>query len=69
MLPTHLPIKWVNKWMFVYDPTNPNTAQIDSYFERWVFPVIIIPAMILAALILNFFMILLPGERGEPIGE
>jgi hypothetical protein len=40
-----------------YDPTNPNAAQIDSLFERWVFPVIIIPAMILAALILNFFMI------------
>ena len=21
-----------------YDPTNPNTAQIDSFFERWIFP-------------------------------
>jgi len=51
-----------------YDPTDPNTAQIDSYFERWVFPVTIIPAMILAALILNFFMIR-AWRRGEPIGE
>lgn len=40
-----------------YDPTDPNTAQIDSIFERWLFPVIIIPAMLLTALIVNFFMI------------
>ena len=40
-----------------YDPTDPNTAQIDSFFERWLFPIIIIPAMLLAALIVNFFMI------------
>ena len=32
----------------LYDPANPETAQIDSFFERWVFPIIIIPAMILA---------------------
>jgi hypothetical protein len=40
-----------------YDPANPNTAQIDSFFERWLFLMLIIPAMIFAALILNFFMI------------
>lgn len=40
-----------------YDPADPNTAQIDSIFERWLFPVIIIPAMLLTALIVNFFMI------------
>src|SRR5215208_589102 len=51
-----------------YDPANPNTAQIDSYFERWVFPVIIIPAMIFAALLLNFFMFR-AWRRGEYIGE
>ena len=51
-----------------YDPTNPNTAQIDSFFERWIFPIIIIPAMILAAAILNFFMIR-AWRRGEYIGE
>ncbi|HUF00182.1 MAG TPA: DUF3592 domain-containing protein [Anaerolineales bacterium] len=49
-----------------YDPTNPNTAQIDSYFERWIFPVIIIPAMIFAAALLNFFMIR-AWRRGEAI--
>lgn len=40
-----------------YDPANPNTAQIDKLIERWLFPVIIIPAMIFAALLVNFFMI------------
>lgn len=51
-----------------YDPLNPNTAQIDSFFERWIFPIIIIPTMILAAAILNFFMIR-AWRRGEYIGE
>ena len=51
-----------------YDPTDPNTAQIDSTFERWAFPVIIIPSMILAAIILNFFMIR-AWRRGEAISE
>ena len=51
-----------------YDPLNPNTAQIDSFFERWIFPILIIPAMILAAAILNFFMIR-SWRRGEYIGE
>ena len=51
-----------------YDPTDPNTAQIDSWFERWIFPIIIIPAMIIAALILNVFMIR-AWSRGEAIGE
>ena len=48
----------------LYDPANPETAQIDSFFERWLFPIIIIPAMILAALIVNFFMIR-SWRRGE----
>lgn len=50
----------------LYDPANPGTAQINSFFERWVFPIIIVPAMILAALILNFFMIR-SWRRGEYI--
>lgn len=50
----------------LYDPGNPGTAQINSFFERWVFPIIIIPAMIVAALILNFFMIR-SWRRGEYI--
>jgi hypothetical protein len=49
-----------------YDPTNPNTAQIDSFFERWIFPVIIIPAMILAALVINVVMVR-AWMRGEAV--
>lgn len=49
-----------------YDPTNPNTAQIDSLFGRWIFPIIIIPAMILAALVINIVM-LRAWRRGEAI--
>ncbi len=40
-----------------YDPANPNTAQINEFSDRWLFPIIIIPAMTFAALLLNFFMI------------
>ena len=49
-----------------YDPTDPNTAQIDSLIERWAFPVIIIPVMILAALVINIVM-LRAWRRGEAI--
>ena len=52
----------------IYDPSHPNTAQIDNWSERWLFPIIIIPAMIFTALILNFFMIR-AWRRGETIGE
>jgi len=41
----------------IYDPANPDTAQINKWTERWLFPLIIIPAMLIGALILNFFMI------------
>ncbi len=41
----------------IYDPANPDTAQINKWTERWLFPIIIIPAMFIGALILNFFMI------------
>ena len=40
----------------LYDPANPNKAQINKLMERWLFPVIIIPAMIFTALLVNFFM-------------
>jgi len=52
----------------LYNPARPETAQINKWTERWLFPIIIIPAMILAALILNFFMIR-AWRRGEYIGE
>jgi hypothetical protein len=41
----------------LYDPADPNTAQINKWTERWLF---------LAALILNFFMIR-AFWRNEPI--
>lgn len=40
-----------------YDPANPNTAQIDNFMERWLFPAIIIPAMVFASLLVTFFMV------------
>ena len=51
-----------------YDSANPNTAQIDSFYERWLFPLIIIPAMIIAALVTNFLM-LRAFLRGDDAGE
>mgnify|MGYP003574945534 FL=1 len=50
----------------IYAPSDPGTAQINKWTERWLFPIIIIPVMILAALILNFFMIR-AWMRGESI--
>ena len=41
----------------IYHPNDPDTAQINKWTERWLFPLIIIPAMILTALIVNFFLI------------
>ena len=41
----------------LYDPSDPETAQINKWSERWLFPIIIIPAMLFAALLVNFFMI------------
>ena len=41
----------------IYHPNDPNTAQINKWTERWLFPLIIIPAMIFAALLVNFFLI------------
>ena len=52
----------------IYHPSDPNTAQIDKWSERWLFPLLIIPAMIFGAGILNFFMIR-AWRRGESIGE
>ena len=52
----------------IYDPADPSTAQINKWTERWLFPIIIIPAMMFTAVILNFFMIR-AWMRGEPIGE
>ena len=52
-----------------YDPADPHTAQIDTFSARWLFPIIIIPAMIFGSLLLSFFMIR-AWRRGEDvIGE
>jgi hypothetical protein len=41
----------------LYDPKDPETAQINKWSERWLFPIIIIPAMILTALIVNIVLV------------
>ena len=41
----------------IYHPNDPNTAQINKWTERWLLPIIIIPAMIFTALLVNFFLI------------
>jgi hypothetical protein len=41
----------------IYHPDDPDTAQINKWTERWLFPIIIIPAMLLTALVLNFILI------------
>jgi hypothetical protein len=41
----------------IYDPADPGTAQINKWTERWLMPVILIPAMLFGALIVNFFLI------------
>jgi hypothetical protein len=38
----------------LYDPADPDTAQIDKWLERWLMPVILVPAMLLAAALVNF---------------
>jgi len=52
----------------IYDPSDPDTAQINKWSERWLFPIIIIPAMLFAAALVNFFLIR-AWIRGEPIGD
>jgi hypothetical protein len=41
----------------IYHPGDPNTAQINKWTERWLLPIILIPAMIFTALLVNFFLI------------
>ena len=52
----------------IYDPKEPDTAQINKWTERWLFPILIIPAMTLTALIVNIVLIR-QLWRGEPIDE
>jgi len=41
----------------LYDPSDPNTAQINKFSDRWLMPIILIPTMIFTSIILTFFMI------------
>lgn len=41
----------------IYDPSDPQTAQINKWTERWLFPILIIPSMLIAALVLNIFSV------------
>lgn len=50
----------------IYHPADPATAQINKWTERWLFPIIIVPVMIFAALVMNFFMIR-SFIRNEPV--
>jgi hypothetical protein len=52
----------------IYDPNDPNTAQINKWSERWLFPIIIIPAMIFAALLTTFFLVR-AWRRNETVFE
>ena len=52
----------------IYEPSDPQTAQIDKWSERWLFPILIIPAMLLAALVTNFVMVR-AWQRGDDLSE
>lgn len=41
----------------LYDPKDPTTAQINKWTERWLMPIILVPAMLFSALLVNFFLI------------
>jgi hypothetical protein len=41
----------------IYNPADPATAQIDKWSERWLMPIILIPAMLFAMLITTIFSI------------
>lgn len=52
----------------LYDPADPETAQIDKWSERWLFPMLIIPAMIIAALVTTIVMFR-AWRRGEDLED
>jgi hypothetical protein len=52
----------------LYDPSDPNTAQIDKFSERWLMPIILIPSMICASILVTFAMAR-AWRRGSSIME
>ena len=49
-----------------HDRTDPSRVQIDSWAERWLMPILLIPSMLIAAVVLNIVM-LRSWRRGNPI--
>ncbi|MBN2549319.1 MAG: DUF3592 domain-containing protein [Anaerolineales bacterium] len=39
----------------IYNPSSPESSQINSWSERWLMPALLIPSMLLAAVGVNFF--------------
>jgi hypothetical protein len=52
----------------LYDPADPNKAQINKFGERWFFPMIIIPSMIFTAMLVNV-VAFRAWRRGESIAD
>jgi hypothetical protein len=50
----------------LYDPSDPSTAQINKFSDRWLMPIILIPSMIFTSILVTFFMIR-AWHRGETI--
>lgn len=53
----------------VYDPANPQTAQINSLAENWLMPVLVIPSMIAASALTTFFLFRAWRNNYDLIGE
>ena len=50
-----------------YHPSDPENAQIENFFDRWLVPIISILAILLTAIIVNLF-IMLALWRGSRLG-
>lgn len=53
----------------IYHPTDPDTAQINKWTERWLFPIIIIPAMTITAILVNIVMIRIFWRNTDTLAE
>ena len=53
----------------LYDPSDPETAQINKWSERWLFPIIIIPAMTITAIIVNIVMLRIFWHNNDTLME
>lgn len=53
----------------IYHPKDPATAQINKWTERWLFPLIIIPAMTITAIVVNIVMLRVLWRNNESLME